>query len=256
MSLIKTDNEIEKLREGGRRHAFILREVAKAVKPGVSTKELDDLAYRLITEGGDKPSFLNYTPHGADRPFPASTCISVNEDIIHGIPNEEPRILKEGDIVGLDIGLIHKGMFTDSAVTVAVGKVSETNAKLLEATKEALKRGIAAAQGGNRIGDIGYAIEQYAKKTGFKLAEDLCGHGVGYSVHEDPYVPNTGKRGTGMVLKPGMVIAIEPMLNEGTGKIVLRDDGYTYRTADNKMSAHFEHTILITEKDPEILTQG
>ncbi len=254
MALIKTEKEIQLLREGGKRHAFILSEVSKAVRPGMSTLEIDEMVYRLITEHGDKPSFLGYTPEGADRPFPASTCVSVNEDIIHGIPNEEPRILKEGDIVSIDIGLIHKGMFTDSAVTVAVGKIDDASQTLLRATKEALDAGIKAAKGGNHIGDIGYAVEKVAKKYHFSLAEDLAGHGVGNKVHEDPFVPNYGDRGDGPLLKPGMVLAIEPMLNQGTGKIVLKKDGYTYRTADMKRSAHFEHTVLITEGDPVILT--
>lgn len=255
MITIKTENDIATLREGGARLAVILRTLADMVKPGLSTLDLDREANRLAKEGGDKPSFLNYTPEGAFRPYPASVCVSVNNEIIHGIPNENPRILQEGDIVSIDMGIIHKGLFTDSAVTVPVGKVDAAASKLLKLTEEGMYKGIAAARGGAHIGDIGYEIEKYAKANGYEIAEDLCGHGVGYKVHEDPYIPNFGKRGDGLMLKPGMVIAIEPMYNEGTGKVIAEEDGYTYSTADGKRSAHFEHTILITEGAPEILTR-
>lgn len=252
---IKSEKEVELLREGGKLHAAILRKLVAAVKPGVSTAFLDEMARSLIEAEGDRPSFLGYTPYGADRPYPASSNISVNEEVVHGIPNENPKILKEGDIVSVDVGLNHKGVFTDAAITVAVGKVDEAAVRLMKATEEAMYAGITAAKGGNRIGDIGYAIEKVAKEYGYALAEDLCGHGVGRAVHEDPYVPNYGRRGNGPELSPGMVLAIEPMLNEGTGKVVLMKDGYTYRTADKKRSAHFEHTILITEDASEILTK-
>jgi methionyl aminopeptidase len=274
MALIKTEKEIALLREGGKRHAQILAQVAKAVKPGITTAELDGLIYQLITEGGDKPSLLHYTPAGEHIPYPASSCISINEEVVHGIPNQEEKILQVGDIVGIDFGLTHKGMITDATVTVPVGgleALDEQSRILLHATKEALMAGIKAAIGGsgnigrnvggkagskpNHIGDIGYAIQQVAKKYHFSLAEGLAGHGVGNKVHEDPYVPNTGRRGGGDILKPGMVLAIEPMLNLGTGRIVLKSDGYTYRTADMKRSAHFEHTVLITDGAAEILTQ-
>lgn len=255
MAIIKNDKELAIIRECGKRHARILKQVADAVRPGVSTKELDDLTHRLITEIGDTPSLLDYTPEGAERPFPASSCISINEEVVHGIPNENPRILKEGDIVSIDIGLNHKGFFTDAAVTVPVGIVDPASLKLIEETRKAMYAGIAAAQGGKKTGDIGYAVEASSKKAGLKYAEGLCGHGVGRRVHEDPYVPNWGKKNSGDELVPGMVITVEPMLNEGTGKIVLMKDGYTFRTADRKRSAHFEHTILITEKGAEILTQ-
>lgn len=255
MALIKKENEIEILREAGKRHAQILSLVAAEVKPGVSTKTLDDLIYKLITEGGDTPSLLNFQPEFADRPFPASSCISINEEVVHGIPNENNRILKEGDIVSIDFGLKHRGMFTDAAVTVAVGAISTEAKKLLDATREALDAGIAAAQGGKHIGDIGYAVEKVCKKYKLGLVKDLCGHGVGNEAHEDPYVPNFGERKTGVLLKPGMVLAIEPMFNLGTGRVVLMPDGYTFRTADRKYSAHFEHTVLITAGKAEILTK-
>lgn len=252
---IKTKEDIEILREGGKRHAFILNKLADAVAPGVSTKTLDDMAADMIKAGGDTAAFLGYKPYGAKRPFPASLCVSVNDAVVHGIPNEEPYILKEGDIVSLDLGLVHKGLITDMAVTVPVGKVDTEAKNLLKATKTALEKGIKAAKGGNTTGHIGEAVEQYIAPMGYGIVEELAGHGVGYEVHEDPYVPNYGVAGDGEELVPGMVIAIEPIVNEGTEKIFLDKDGYTYRTKDGKRSAHFERTVLITEKGCEVLTQ-
>lgn len=252
---LKTKEDIAILREGGKRHAFILRELSKMVAPGVSTKTLDDEAARMIEEGGDTAAFLNYKPYGAKRPFPASLCVSVNDAVVHGIPNEIPYVLKEGDIVTLDLGLVHKGLITDMAVTLPVGKIDAAGADLLRATKHALTLGIAAAKGGNTIGHIGEAIELYIAPLGYGIVQELAGHGVGYKVHEDPYVPNYGIAGEGEALVPGMVIAIEPIINEGTEKIRLDKDGYTYRTRDGKRSAHFEHTVVITEHGCEILTQ-
>lgn len=252
---IKTKEEIEILREGGKRHAFILARLTEKVKPGISTQELEDYARELIKEGGDKPAFLHYTPRGAKRAYPAALCVSVNNEIVHGIPNEDPIILQEGDVVSLDLGLVHNGLITDSAVTVAVGNVDEKNRKLLEHCKEALYLGIKAARGGAHIGDIGHAIESFVRPLGYGMPEGLAGHGVGYKVHEDPYVPNEGRRGTGELLRPGMVLAIEPMLTLGTDRIVLAKDGYTYKTADGSNSAQFEHTIAITDGDPIILTK-
>ncbi len=254
MAVFTRPEEIEKLRECGRRHAQILAEVAAMVRPGLSTKEIDDAVRSKIAAFGDIPSFLGYTPDDSNRPYPAACNVSINEEIVHGIPNEHPRILKEGDIVSIDVGLNHKGVFTDSALTVPVGKVDAQSERLMAATKRALWAGISAITPGATIGDIGYAIEKVAKAEKFALAEGLCGHGVGKKVHEEPYVPNEGRRGKGLALKPGMVLAIEPMLNAGTGGIVHMADGYTYRTADNKRSAHFEHTILVTESGVEVIT--
>ncbi len=251
---LKSAEDIAILREGGKRHAFILNELVKAVAPGVSTKDIDDLASKLVTEGGDKAAFLNYKPYGAKRPFPASLCVSVNDAVVHGIPNEKPYILQEGDIVTLDLGLVHKGLITDMAITVPVGKIDKEATKLLKATKEALALGIKQAKPGNTTGHIGEAIESHVAPQGFGIVEELAGHGVGYKVHEDPYVPNYGVAGEGADLVPGLVIAIEPIVNEGTHEIVLDKDGYTYRTKDGKRSAHFEHTIVITEKGCEVLT--
>ncbi|MBU6430953.1 MAG: type I methionyl aminopeptidase [Patescibacteria group bacterium] len=255
MITIKTKEEIEILREGGRRLAKIMEVISEKVAAGVNSIELNDLAEKMAVDGGDKPAFLNYRPYGAKRPYPASLCVSVNDEIVHGIPNEGGKILKEGDIVSLDMGLIHKGLMTDMAVTVPVGKVDDSARKLIEVCKESLMKGIEAANGGNTIGDIGFAIERFVRSFGYGIVRELAGHGVGHKVHEDPYVPNFGKRGAGEKLKPGMILAIEPMLNEGTEKITLDKDGYTYRTKDGKRSAHFEHTILITKGKAEILTK-
>lgn len=252
---IKKSEEIEIMKEGGKRHSFILSEVSKKVVPGVSTQDLEDLARKLIEEGGDKPAFLNYTPRGAKRPYPSALCVSVNDEIVHGIPNENPKTLSEGDVVTIDLGLVHKGLITDSAVTLAVGNVSEENKKLIEHCKEALYIGIKQARGGNTVGDIGFAIESFVRPLGYGLSEGLAGHGVGYKVHEDPFVPNEGNRGQGEKLVPGMVIAIEPMITLGSSKITLAKDGYTYKTRDGSNAAHFEHTVAITEGDPIILTK-
>lgn len=257
MIIIKTPEEIKILREGGQRLATVLHKVKKKVAPGVSTKDLDNYAYELIKEFGDEPAFLNYSPEGAKTPFPASLCVSVNDEVVHGIPSDE-KILKEGDIVSIDLGLKHQGLFTDMAMTVPVGEISSGSKKLLEVTEEALQVGIDSAQAGYMTGDIGYAIESFVrsrKGANYGIVEALSGHGVGRAIHEDPYVPNFGKRGTGSKLVPGMVIAIEPMLNNGTKNVTIDEDGYTIHTADGKKSAHFEHTVLITEAGPEILTK-
>jgi methionyl aminopeptidase len=255
MIYIKKPEEIVTLREGGKRHSFILHEVAKIVAPGVSTQDLEDFARKLIEDGGDTASFLNYTPYGADRAYPAALCVSINDEIVHGIPNEHPRVLVEGDVVSIDLGLTHNKLITDSAITVGVGKLSEENRKLIEYGKEALNLGIKAAKGGNRTGDIGFAIESFCRERGVNLCEGLAGHGVGYKVHEDPFVENVGEKGEGELLKPGMVIAIEPMMTFGTSKIKLMGDGYTYKTKDGSIAVHFEHTVAITEGDPIILTK-
>lgn len=251
---LKSSAEIEVLKEGGKRHAQILRELAAMVEPGISTLALEEEALRLVRAGGDKPAHLGYTPFGAPRPFPAALCLSINNEIVHGIPNEKPRVLKQGDIVSIDLSIIHKGLFTDSAITVPVGAIDDEAKELLSVTQEALQAGIEAAEPGNHIGDIGAAISGVVAKTKFSLAENLVGHGLGYKLHEDPYVPNFGKPGKGEKLVPGMVIAIEPMVNVGKGAIKSLDDGYTIVTKDGSRSAHFEHTVAITEKGPIILT--
>lgn len=250
--IIKTKEEIEILREGGRRLARVMQEVVKKVKPGVSTQELNDYAEKLIREGGDVPAFFNYKPEGVKKGYPASLCTSVNNEIVHCVPNKN-KILKEGDIISLDLGLNHKGLFTDHAITVPVGKISKKDQQLLDDTKKALEIGIWAARGGDTVGDIGHSIESFVNRK-YGIVRELAGHGVGKKVHEDPYIPNYGKKGQGQKLIPGMVVALEPMLNIGGDAIVNNGDDYTIKTADGTRSAHFEHTILITEGEAEILT--
>ncbi len=252
---IKTKEEIDILREGGKRLAFILAEVAKEVKPGTLISDLDKLAYRLALEGGDKPSFLNYKPAGMKQPYPASLCVSINDEVVHGIPHGKDKILKTGDIVSLDMGLNHKGLFTDHAVTVPVGEVDSAGMELMAVTKQALLEGIKVIKEGVHIRDISYAIERYVRPKRLGIVEELCGHGVGYKVHEDPYVPNYCLEDKGEKLKAGMVLALEPMINEGSKHIKLDADGWTYRTIDSSRSAHFEHTIVVTKDGVEILTQ-
>jgi len=251
---LKTKEEIETMREGGKRLAEVLEKVSKKVKPGVSSLELDRYAREIIEGFGDKPSFLNYQPKGIRFPYPFSTCLSVNDEIVHGLPKAN-KIFREGDLLGIDIGLIHKGLFLDSAITVPVGKVDYNAMEMIAVTKQALEIGILEAKIGNTVGDIGFAIEQYIKEFKYGIVRDLAGHGVGFAVHEEPFVPNFGKRGQGEKLVEGLVIAIEPMVNEGKGAMILDSDGQTYRTKDGKRSAHFEHTIAITKDGPMVLTQ-
>jgi methionyl aminopeptidase len=248
---LKTEKDIELLRESGKRLSAVLTAVSKEVKPGVTTGYLNDFVYKMITDMGDVPAFLNYKPFGADYPYPGSICISVNDEVVHGIGGD--RVLKEGDIVGLDGGVKHKNMISDSARTVSVGKISEEDEELLRITKEALMAGIKAAKGGNYVNDISKAIEKSIPKK-YGVVKILSGHGVGYKVHEEPYVPNFDDGVKGPKLVPGLVLAIEPMVNHGTDEVYLADDGYTFITKDHKRSAHFEHTILITEGEAEILT--
>ncbi|MCC7436569.1 type I methionyl aminopeptidase [Candidatus Nomurabacteria bacterium] len=254
MIIIKTENEIERLKKGGPILADILRKVAKKVAPGIKTKELDEYAYKLITDLGHKPAFLNYKPEGQDAPYPASLITSVNAEVVHGIPGE--YVLKEGDIIALDLGLNYEGVYLDHAITVPVGGITTPKDKeLMSVTEEALYKGIEAIVPGATVGDIGHAIESFVKPYKLGIVRTLSGHGVGREIHEDPYVPNYGKPGRGAKLVPGMVIAIEPMLTRGSEEIVTMRDGYTLKTSDGSRSAHFEHTVLITEDGAEILTK-
>ncbi|MCK5027011.1 MAG: type I methionyl aminopeptidase [Candidatus Pacebacteria bacterium] len=253
MAWTKTKEEIKILREGGKRHAYILSCLREATFPGVSTKELDNIAESLIRENGDLPSLLNYKPEGASYPFPASVCISVNDEIVHGIPSE--RILKNGDIVSFDFCMTHKNLITDSTITVPVGVVSKELKGLILVTNNALYAGIEAAQLGSHIGDIGFAISRSVKDFGYGVIRDLAGHGVGHKVHEDPFIPNYGKKGEGYELEEGMVLALEPMFTLGSPHISLADDGYTVFSKDRSTSAHSEHTIAITKEGPLILTE-
>ena len=253
--IIKTPEEIEKIREGGKHLASVLVKTAAQVRPGVSALELDTFAQEEIKKLGDEPAFLGYKPVGHRNAYPAALCISVNSEVVHGIP-KATTILKEGDVVSLDLGIKHKGLFTDHAVTVAVGKTSKEKQKLIDDTREAMYRGINAIVPGARVGDVGHAIESFAKKAGkYGIVHALAGHGVGRAIHEDPYIPNYGKAKTGDKLVPGMIIAIEPMLTLGSPEVVDTRDGYTLKTEDGSTAAHFEHTVLITEDGYEILTE-
>ena len=251
--IIKTEQEIQNMREGGKRHAEILQKLAAMVRPGISTWELDEAAEKMIKEFGDRPAFKGYKPDGAKTPYPATLITSVNEEVVHGIPSKK-KILQEGDIVSLDIGINHKGVFTDAAITVPVGKISKELNELLMITEEALQVGIDQVCAGATTGDIGYAIQSFINKR-YGIVEGFSGHGVGRHIHEDPYIPNYGKPGEGERLIPGMTIAIEPMMNLGTKYVKILKDGYTVVTRDGKPSAHFEHTVLVTETGYEILTK-
>jgi len=253
--IVQNPEERAGIIESGRRLGAMLEVLSAMVAPGITTNDLEEEAMRLILEGGDLPAFKGYTPEGARRPFPAALCVSVNEEVVHGIPNENPRTLKEGDIVTLDFGIVHKGFFTDSAVTVPVGKVSKQAQALIAATDHALEEGIKAARAGNRTGDISHAIEAAFKGTGFSIVKVLGGHAVGRSVHEEPYISNFGHAGTGPELVSGMVLALEPIANAGKGSIILSPDGHTYRTRDGSISSQTEHTILIEENETLVITR-
>ena len=250
----KTPEDFEKMRKAGAILGRILKDLGKMVAPGVSTQDIDDEAMRLMELYSAEPVLLGYHPEFAPRPYPAAICTSVNDVIVHGVPNEDPIVLQEGDIIGIDVSLAHEGMFVDSAWTVPVGVVDALSQKLIDITREARAMGIAAAHAGNTTGDIGHAIQSFVRPHGFGIVEELCGHGVGYAVHEEPFVPNFGKKGEGVRLEVGMALAIEPMLNAGKKQVIFDEGGYTVRTKDGSRSAHFEHTVLITEKGPEIVT--
>jgi methionyl aminopeptidase len=248
MIIYKTKEEIEIMRHScllvGKTHA----ELAKILKPGITSMKMNDIAEEFIRDNGGIPSFKNY---GGTYPF--ATCISVNDAVVHGFPSKTE--FREGDIVSIDIGIYKNGFHGDSAYTYALGVVADELKLLLKVTKESLYKGIEKARHGNRVGDIAFAIQEHTeKKHGFGVVRDLVGHGLGRSLHEEPQVPNYGTRGSGPKLKAGMTLAIEPMINSGTPSVRLRDDGWTVCTADGMPSAHFEHTILITKEEPEILT--
>ena len=247
MITIKSEREIELLKKAGEIVGQTHHYLEKYIKPGITTRELDRLAEEYILSVGATPSFKGL--YG----FPGSICISVNEEVVHGIPGD--RVLKDGDIVTLDIGACWKGYHGDSAWTYPVGKISKKKQELLKHTEEALFEGLSVIKEGCRVGDIGYAVEQYANKYKLGVVKELVGHGVGSKVHEEPDVPNYGKKGTGPVLKAGMVIAVEPMLNMGTADIFMLDDDWTIITADDLPSAHYEHTVLVTKEGYIILTK-
>lgn len=253
MIIIKTDKEIQSMRAGGKIHARILRMVAERAVAGVSTMELDFYAEQLVRDAGAIPAFKGYKPDGQDGPYPATLCTSVNDEIVHGIPTVH-RILQDGDIVSIDLGIQYQGVFLDGAITVPVGIVSKKIASFMDDTYKALMVGIEQARPGNTTGDIGHAIQQFVNKR-YGIVKGLAGHGVGRKIHEDPFIPNYGKPGQGTKLVPGMTIAIEPMLTIGNPETDILDDDWTFVTSDGSLAAHFEHTLLITDGDPEILTK-
>jgi methionyl aminopeptidase len=235
------------MKEAGRIVWHVHQELAKVIAPGITTRELDALAERLIRQAGGIPTFKGY--HG----YPGSICASVNEVVIHGIPGE--RALAEGDVIAIDLGVTYGGWVGDSAYTHPVGRVSPEAERLLEVTRNALEKAFARCYPGNRLGDVGHAVQSYVESQGFSVVRDFVGHGVGERMHEDPPVPNYGLPGTGVTLRPGMVLAIEPMVNAGTEEVRVLRDGWTVVTADGRYSAHFEHTVAITEDGPVILTK-
>lgn len=245
--MIKSNEEIELLKIAGQIVGDTHNYLKQFIKPGITTKELDKLAYDYIISKDATPSFLNY------EGYPASICTSVNEEVVHGIPSD--RILQEGDIISIDIGACYKGYHGDSAWSYPVGNIDEEKKYLLEHTEKSLYEGLSVIKPGMKIGDIGYAIEQYALKHKLGVVKELVGHGVGKHLHESPDVPNYGKKNTGMTLRKGMVIAVEPMLNLGDSNIYILDDDWTIITADDKPSAHFEHTVVVTKDGYEILTK-
>jgi len=246
MVVIRTKEEIEKIAAACKITAKVRETVKHAVRPGISTAELDEIAEKMIRELGAEPAFKGY------RGYSHATCMSVNYEVVHGIPSD--KLLNEGDIIGVDVGVKYRGYFGDSAVTVAAGSISKKAEKLLKITEQALYLAIDQVKPGNHIGDIAFAVESHAKKNGYTVVKDLFGHGIGEALHEDPLVPNYGVPGEGIMLKPGMVFAIEPMLNEGGHEIKTLSDGWTVITRDRKLSAHFEHTVCVTEDGVRILT--
>lgn len=243
----KTPAEIKKIKKAGHVVAEILDLISENVRPGVTTKKLDDLAAELFSKRNAKAAFLGY------QGFPANICVSVDNEVVHGIPGD--RKLVEGEIVSVDVGSIVDGYFGDSARSFAVGEIDDSAKKLLEVTNKSLQRGIEFCRVGNRLGDLSAAIQQYVEKEGFSVVRDLVGHGIGTKMHEEPQVPNFGEAGTGIELKEGLVIAIEPMINAGKYQVRVLSDGWTIVTDDGSLSAHFEHTIAITSEGPEILTK-
>ncbi|HMK65478.1 MAG TPA: type I methionyl aminopeptidase [Thermodesulfobacteriota bacterium] len=247
MILLKSPEEIEKIRAAGTMVAEILEEIRKRIMPGVTTQELDQLAVKLTNKKKARPAFKGY--HG----YPHNLCVSVNEEVVHGFPSK--RRLVDGDIVGLDFGIYYAGYYGDAALTQPVGAISELAERLIRVTRESLFKGLEQARAGRRVGDISAAVQQYVEDNGFSVVRQFVGHGIGKSLHEDPQVPNFGEPGRGTLLKPGMVLAIEPMVNAGGSDVEILSDGWTAVTRDRSLSAHFEHTVVITDDGCRILTQ-
>lgn len=248
MIFLKSKEEIEIMRQGGAIVAEVLLKLEEALSPGMTTEDLDRMAFEWIKKAGATSTFIGY------QGYPKTLCTSVNEEVVHGIPSKS-KVLKEGDIVGIDCGVTYKGFVADHAKTMAVGQVSDENQKLIDDTRKSLQKGMDAFVMGNRIGDIGYAVQNFAEPMGYGIVRDFVGHGVGRKMHEEPQVPNFGTPGTGTRIKVGMVLAIEPMLNLGTHEVKVLKDGWTVITKDRKCAAHFEHSLAMTENGPELLTK-
>ncbi len=252
--IITDKTQKERLVEAGKRLRTVLDAVRKHIKPNVVTTELDALAYTMITEKGDKPAFLNYKPTGMPIAFPATLCVSLNHEMVHGIPNQE-KIIQNGDIISIDCGLEYEGVFVDAAFTIVVGDSDAAAQALIEATRKALQYAIITARAGATTGDVGNAVETVAKEHGYTVPPELGGHGVGAAQHEDPFIPNIGDAGQGEILRDGEVIAIEPIFSEGSDpRITHGEDGFAYCAMDGSRSAHFEHTLLVTKDAPIIIT--
>ncbi len=247
---LKSQDEVERMRRPAALVAEILAALREAAKVGVTTAELDRIAERMIARAGARSAFKNYRV--GDAVFPAVLCTSINEQVVHGIPSD--RALEDGDILSLDFGVEIGGFYGDAAITVAIGQVDEESRKLVEVTQRCLAAGIEQMRAGNRLGDVGAAVQELAESEGFSVVREFVGHGIGRALHEDPQVPNFGVRGRGRVLKPGMVIALEPMINAGAPAVRVLDDGWTAVTADGRRSAHFEHTVAVTANGPRVLT--
>lgn len=253
MIIIKSEKEIQAMREGGKILAFVMEQMGKAVSLGKNTFEIDALGEKLIIEAGGTPIFKGYGKESGN-PFPATTCTSINDEIVHGIPSKM-RVLREGDILKIDVGMRYKGMVTDMARTFAVGKISAEAQKILAVTRECLNVGIEKIKVGQPLSAYSIAVQQYVETQGFSVVRDLVGHGVGKDLHEDPHIPNYKSNEKEIILKAGMTLALEPMINAGTYRIKLKKDNWTYATADGKLSAHFEDTVLVTKDGAEILTR-
>ena len=244
---LKTPDELERMRQAGAIVARLLQHLAELVAPGVKTKELDVAARAFIQASGAEPAFLGY------RGFPATICVSINDEVVHGIPGE--RIIKTGDVVSIDAGVKRHGFFSDAALTVPVGRVSARAQRLIDTTRQSLEDAIAMAQPANRLSDISHAVQQTVEREGFGIVRDFVGHGIGRALHEEPPIPNYGAPHTGPRLQPGMVLAIEPMVTMGRWDVDVLEDGWTAVTRDRSLAAHFEHTVVVTERDPEVLTR-
>ncbi|HEX9007473.1 MAG TPA: type I methionyl aminopeptidase [Bacteroidota bacterium] len=249
---VKSDREIALMRESGRIVADVLSLVGKSIRPGVTTRELDELAEEFIRAQGAVPAFKGYG-HDRHNLYPATLCVSIDDEVVHGIPG--PRRLEEGQIVAIDVGVKKNGWFGDAARSFAVGRVSEEKERLLHVTREALEKGLAQARTGAHLHDVSSAVQEHVEAAGFSVVRDLVGHGIGRNLHEDPPVPNFGTAGTGPVLREGMALAVEPMVNAGTYRVTVDADGWTVRTADGRPSAHFEHTVIVRADGAEIMTR-